>query len=253
MFAATGGRPFNVEQPAALFLHGAGMDHTVWSLQSRYFAYHERSVLSVDFPGHGRSAGPALEEIGMMADWVDALLESCGLETAVLVGHSMGVLVALECAVRYPQRVRSLSLLGAAGKMPVHPDLLESARLDDPLAFDLVCAWGHGPRGHLGGSPVPGMSLIGGGRSLLASAPKGVLWNDLRACDEYREGLDSAAKVECPALCVIGSEDRMTPPAKGRELAEAIPGCRVVQVHGAGHMMMIEDSRATLEALKSNV
>ena len=49
-FAATGGRPFDAARPTALFIHGAGMDHTVWALQARYFAHHGRSVLAVDLP-----------------------------------------------------------------------------------------------------------------------------------------------------------------------------------------------------------
>ena len=57
VFAATGGRPLDVASPAVLFLQGAGMDRTVWSPQSRYVAHHERTVLAVDLPGHGRSDG----------------------------------------------------------------------------------------------------------------------------------------------------------------------------------------------------
>ena len=48
IFAATGGRPFDAGQPAVIFIHGAGMDHTVWQLQTRYFANHGWSVLAVD-------------------------------------------------------------------------------------------------------------------------------------------------------------------------------------------------------------
>ena len=44
VFAATGGRPFDAGLPAVVFVHGAGMDHTIWALQTRYFAHRERSV-----------------------------------------------------------------------------------------------------------------------------------------------------------------------------------------------------------------
>jgi pimeloyl-ACP methyl ester carboxylesterase len=60
VFAATGGRPFDAALPTVIFLHGAGMDHTVWALQTRYFAHHGQGVLAVDLPGHGRSGGSAL-------------------------------------------------------------------------------------------------------------------------------------------------------------------------------------------------
>ena len=58
VFAATGGARMRPGQPLVVFLHGAGMDHSVWALQSRWFAHHGFSVLAVDLPGHGGSAGP---------------------------------------------------------------------------------------------------------------------------------------------------------------------------------------------------
>src|SRR3546814_14320504 len=74
VFAATGGRPFDPALPALVFVHGAGMDHTVWTLQTRYFAYHGWSVLAVDLPGHGGSDGPALDSIEAMGEWVRVAL-----------------------------------------------------------------------------------------------------------------------------------------------------------------------------------
>ena len=50
VFAATGGRPFDPALPTVVFIHGAGMDHTVWALQTRWFAHHGRSVLALDLP-----------------------------------------------------------------------------------------------------------------------------------------------------------------------------------------------------------
>ena len=251
VFAATGGRPFDPRLPAVVFLHGAGMDHTVWALQTRYFAHHGRSVLAVDLPGHGRSEGPPLADIGAMADWVPRLLEAAGLAEAALVGHSMGALVALDCAARHGEAVSAIALLGAAPAMPVHPDLLAAAEANNHLAYDLVTSWGHGPAGHLGGNRSPGLWLMGGGGRLLEAAKPGVLFNDLRACAAYDAGLEAAAAVACPALLVLGSEDRMTPARAGRKLAEAIPGARVEVVAGSGHMMMAEKPDETLDALKT--
>ena len=76
IFAATGGKELSSELPLLVFLHGAGMDHTVWSLQTRYFAHHGYSVLSIDFPGHGRSDGTLLQSIEQMADWIPKLIDA---------------------------------------------------------------------------------------------------------------------------------------------------------------------------------
>ena len=138
VFAATGGRPYDPAQPAVVFLHGAGMDHTVWALQTRYFAYRARSVLALDLPGHGKSEGPELETVPAMADWLISVLDALGIERAALVGHSMGAFIALDGAARHGARVSRLALLGVASRMAVHPDLLTAAEADDHLAIDLV-------------------------------------------------------------------------------------------------------------------
>src|SRR5262249_19871001 len=148
-FAATGGRPFDASRPTILFLHGAGMDHTVWAMQARTFAHHGRSVLAIDLPGHGRSDGSLLRSIGAMAPWVVALRDAAAVQGAALVGHSMGALIALEAAAAAPARVRSLALVGVAERMPVHPDLQAAAADNRRLAPELVTSWGHVRRGHL--------------------------------------------------------------------------------------------------------
>jgi pimeloyl-ACP methyl ester carboxylesterase len=89
-YAYTGGKAFDPALPAAVFIHGAEHDHSVWALQTRYFAHHGFSVLAVDLPGHHRSSGPALTSIAAMADWLAALLDAVGVERAFVAGHSMG-------------------------------------------------------------------------------------------------------------------------------------------------------------------
>ena len=65
-FAYTAAHELDAAKPTMVFLHGAGLDHSLFGLQSRYFGYHGWNVLAVDLPAHGRSAGPALASIGAM-------------------------------------------------------------------------------------------------------------------------------------------------------------------------------------------
>jgi pimeloyl-ACP methyl ester carboxylesterase len=251
IFAATGGKPFDPKQPLLVFVHGAGMDHTVWALQTRYFAHHGRAVLALDLPGHGRSEGSPLPSIEALADWLGALIAAAGVDRAALVGHSMGALAALEAAARHPGKVSSLALLGAAVAMPVHPDLIAAAEADDVLAFELITAWGYGKPAHLGRHPAPGLWMLGGGRKLLARARPGTLAIDLKACNAYQGASAAAARVQCPTLLLSGTEDRMTPIKDAKSLASAIAGARQAALEGAGHMMMIEQPDATLDALRA--
>ncbi len=210
-FAATGGRPFETGRPAVVFIHGGGLDHSVWALQTRYFAYHGRNVLAVDLPGHGRTAGPARGTIAANADWLMALLDDLAVGEAALVGHSMGYLVAFDAAARYPTRVSALALLGITIPMPVADMLLDAARANDPAAFDMVTLWGHSRAGQTGANRAPGLWMTGGAASLLGRSGPGVLYAALKAANEYRHGLDLAGNIECPTLLVLAERDAMTP------------------------------------------
>ena len=250
VFAATGGRAFDGALPSVCFLHGAGLDHSVWSLQARYFAHHGRAVLAVDMPGHGGSEGAPLSSISEMADWVVRLLDAAGVEKAALVGHSMGAQVAVETAVRAPGLVGALALLGVAESMPVHPDLLAAARENDPLAARLITSWGHAGDAKVGGHPAPGLWMVGGATRLLERSRPGTLHADLKACADYGSAAPAARRVACPTVLVLGAADMMTPCAKGETLAAAIEGSITVVLPGCGHMVMIERPDATTDALR---
>src|ERR1700744_5561210 len=142
-YAYTGGKPFAPSRPTAVFIHGAEHDHSVWALQSRYFAHHGFGVLAVDLPGHRRSAGPALTSIAALADWLAALLDAVGVERAFVAGHSMGSLIALDFAGRYPERATHLALLATAIPMAVSDALLDAALHREPEAIGMVNEWSH--------------------------------------------------------------------------------------------------------------
>jgi len=247
--AATGGRAHQPGRPLAVFVHGAGLDHTVWAFQSRWLAFHGWNVLAVDLPGHGLSAGLPLADIGGMAAWLAELIAATGTEPAALIGHSMGALIALETAARFPARVRSIALLGAALAMPVHPELLTAAAANAHTAIDMVNLWGYGYAAGLGGSRAPGIWMVGAGERILEKAKPGILHTDLKACDAYGNAAAAAAGVKAPSLMVCGARDQMTPLKSGRALAALLTGVKLVVLEGAGHMLMAERPYEVQDAL----
>jgi pimeloyl-ACP methyl ester carboxylesterase len=253
-FASTGGRDFDPTLPAVVFLHGAGMDHSVWALLARAFASHGHAVLAPDFPGHGRSGGALLSSIGAMADWTTALFDAAGLPAARLIGHSMGSLVALETTACHPDKVTGLGLIATAAAIPVSAELLDAAKRDDHTAIDMVALWGNGYRATVGGSPVPGLWMLGDSERILEGARPGVLFNDLSACNDYRGAPEAAAKITVPTVptvLVLGGRDLMTPAKGGRALAAAIKNSRIAVIEGAGHMLMSERSDEVLAAVRT--
>lgn len=248
--AYTGTRPPDPALPTVVFVHGAANDHSVWALQSRYFAWHGRNVLAVDLPGHGRSGGDALASVEAIAAWVIALLDAAGVATAALCGHSLGSLVALECAARHPARIGKIALLGPAVPMTVSDDLLARARADEHAALELINGWSYSAGRQLGGNAVPGMWMTGSGLRLMERAAPGVLYTDLAACHAYTGGLAAAAGCACPTLLILGGRDLMAPPRNAAALIEALPQHKVVALRGSGHALMAEEPDAVLDALR---
>jgi len=248
-FAYTAAHDLEPAKPTIVFLHGAGLDHSWWGLQSRYFGYHGWNVLALDLPGHGRSEGPPLPAIGDMADWTFRLLDAQKIGKASVVGHSMGSLVALECAARHPARVERIALLGTGYPMKVGEAFLAAAKENRQDAYDMETIWGHAPLVPLGGNPNPGMWMYGDMLARLARLAPGVLYNDLKACDSYAAGAEAAAKVKCPVQFILGRRDQMAPPKAGLAFAALLPQAKVVQLALSGHSLMAESPDATLDAL----
>jgi pimeloyl-ACP methyl ester carboxylesterase len=251
VFASTGGRPFDENKPLMIFVHGSGLTHMCWVLQTRSFAFHGYTVLALDLPGHGLSGGKSLQSIEEMADWISDVMDAVNVKEASLVGHSQGCLVSLECAARYPEKIKTLSLMGGAGAIPMNLELLSLAEKSDPKAVDLMMDFAHGPSGHFGGHPVPGLYHMNTGSMLAQSRKiKDTLGVDFRACDNYTNGFDAAKKLSLPTLSILADQDRMCRLKDGKKLADHIQNSEVHIIKNCGHMMLLEEADQTLAILK---
>ncbi|MEM9605381.1 MAG: alpha/beta hydrolase [Pseudomonadota bacterium] len=246
---ATGGKSIDPALPAVVFLHGSGLDHRTWALQSRWFAFRGHTVVAPDLPGHSLSGGRPLRSIEKQADWLWDLLDTLGIATASLVGHSQGALIALEAASREPQRVRSLSVVASAHAVPVNPALLEMAKTDQTAAVDAMLSWGFSDA-YLGGmSHVPGQAPIAIGHRIMSANP---LHADLTCSNAYRNGLTAAATVTAPTQLILARDDKMTVLKGGMVLRDALPNVQDVTVlDGVGHMLPIEAPDAVLRHLSA--
>lgn len=252
-YCYTGGKPFNPAQPTVVFIHGAQNDHSIWILQTRYFAHHGFNVLALDLPGHGRSKGAALTSVEALAGWLLALLDAIGVEKALLVGHSMGSLVALEAAYQAPDRVSKLALIGTAYPMTVSDILLDAAKNDAQSAIDMVNIWSHTSVAQKPSSPGPGFYVMSGNQRLMQRIskinPEHVFYTDFSACNAYVNGDLAAQSVQCPTLLLLAKRDIMTPVKASAGLIKAITHCKVVQLDNCGHNLMAEQPDAVLDAL----
>jgi pimeloyl-ACP methyl ester carboxylesterase len=273
VYAYSGGRAWDAAQaqsrPCVVMLHGALNDHSVWTLPARWLAHHGWDVLVPDLPGHGRSGGPALPDVGALADWLLALLAHLGRARVALVGHSMGSLIALEAAARTAGTACDIShlvMVGTAVPMPVSAALLASAAQQPLQAIEMVVSFAHASLGAKPGNPGPGTWHHGASRQLMrqvlarsmaagssAAVAHNLFHHDFGICNAYQGGLAAAARVAATGSTrcsvVVGERDRMTAPRAAREVA-ALLQAQWFSLPGAGHELMQEDPEGLLRALR---
>ena len=246
---ATGGRDLG-EGPLVILVHGAAMDRSVWSLQTRWLAHHGLPALAIDLPGHGGSAEAERGSIAEYADWLAEVVDAAG-RPVHLVGHSMGSFIALETPSR--AEVASVTLVGTAAAMPVHPALLEAAEANDPLAAQLMSGWAFAPSSRTGPHPSPGASMVGGTQAMIGQAADGVLFHDLSTCAAYDGAVAAAEGLTVPTTLQLGRNDRMTPVPAAQPIIDAIEHARVEIVPAVGHMIMIEAPIVTRQVIADTV
>lgn len=257
LYAYTGGRPFEPTLPTVVFLHGGEHDHSVWILQSRYFAHHGYSVLALDLPGHGRSAGPAPATVEAIADRIADSLLACGATRLLLVGHSLGSLVALELAARLREHVAGVALISTAFPMRVSDTLLAATQSAPRDAMQMINVWSHSASidafDRKPSNPGPGFSNVWSNLRLMERiAQRGgpdVLHADFAACNAYERGRTAATELACPVLFILAESDSMTPARSAQPLIDACKNAEVVTLAGAGHALMAENPDGVREAL----
>jgi 3-oxoadipate enol-lactonase len=226
-----------------VLLHGLGMSSELWVHQEKDLGARRR-CLALDLRGFGRSSrpeGPGAYAIERMAEDLRRVADARGLARFDLLGTSMGGFVALAFALAEPQRCRSLVLCHTAARMSMPADVVAS-RLkvlrEEPMRTyaALVAEQALAP----GASP-----------ELRAWVTELIAANDPRAYGQVlAEGLTGfdvgarVAEIRVPTLVVVGECDRVIPPEGGRELARRIPGARLAELKGVGHLGYAEDPAA---------
>jgi 3-oxoadipate enol-lactonase len=237
-YSATG-RPGG---PPVLMIQGLGADKHLWDLQRIALAPRYRT-LALDNRGAGRSDKPyGAYSLEQMADDAAAVLDHAGVDDAHIVGASMGGAIAQIFAVRYPHRVRSLTLACTAcrnhtWRRELLAEWAETAQRDGMGAMTAQAArWTIGPRSFRRVSPA-----IGWLGPLALSRPAHAFAGQVAAILAVDDTMqDQLASITAPVMVIVGNQDILTPRGDSEELAERIPTAELVVIAGAAHGFMIE-------------
>lgn len=213
-----------------VFIHGSGGDHTVWIHQysqlKKYF-----NIAALDLPGHGRSEGAGEQDVAIYLEWVRQILEALAIEKPVLIGHSLGAAISLRYALAYGDRLAGIVPVGGGATMPVNQAILDGLKTDPAsvIAMAAKIAVAKSSRDRLSDILMKSMSGVN----------PDVFYGDFLSCHKL-DVTASVSRIRLPALVICGDEDKMTPPAMSRYLAENIPGAQLALIKDAGHFTMLE-------------
>jgi pimeloyl-ACP methyl ester carboxylesterase len=243
------GTAADAPDPAVVFVHGLGGSSYSWWAQLAACEAAGYRAIAYDQRGAGRSAKPpGPYSVELWTEDLERVLDRLGVAHAILVGHSVGCMIAEHAAVRLGERVRGLMVVGGALRWrpesaPVFEERVELAlagRMDEIAAT--VTQTGLSER-----CRARDPTLYGLFRELIASnEPRPYAdWSAATAKAEMTE-LDQVA---CPSLAVCGELDPVAPPAFAEAIAAAMPDARATVIEGAAHWCQLEAPAAVSEVL----
>ena len=209
-----------------IFIHGSGGCKDAWHYQLKYFPDAD----AVNLPGH--PDGEPHNSIEGYVDWLREYIQQNGYRDVVLAGHSLGGAVAQLYALKYPDDLKGLVLIGTGARLRVHPMYLEEFEKakNDPTILEQMRETGME-------NIDPELKELLKKRALEVGAA--VFLNDMLCCDRF-DIMDRVHEIKLPALALCGSEDVMTPPKYIKYLADKIDGATEVIIPGATHNVPIE-------------
>jgi len=203
-----------------VLVHGIGMGRSVFADLARHLGDGE--VIAVDLPGYGEAPEPArVLTMERTADLVSAYVRERVRTPAVIVGHSMGAQVALEMAVRHPDVVERIVLIGPTVEPAARSAPQQLWRLLRDIAVESPRVIARGAREYVRAGP----RLRAKFRAMLVHRPEEVL-----------------GKAHAPALVLRGEDDLVAPQDWCRRVADTLPEGRLAEVPGHGHETMIRDA-----------
>ncbi len=229
-----------------VFIHGVGGSAKAWAPQVASFSAAGYAPLAVDLPGYG--GRPAIEAIDFeqFSDDVEASIARAGLDRPVLVGHSLGGMIAQTMIRRKPKGYQALVLVGTSPSFG-RPDgdfqkkfvadrlaPLASGKTMPELAAGMI-------------NEIMGMNADPKGRELAIASMAAVPAATYKACVEaivMFEERANLAQIEVPTMLLVGMLDTNAPPAMMERMAGKIAGAKFVALDGLGHLPNLEDPAA---------
>jgi 3-oxoadipate enol-lactonase len=233
--------------PDVLMIHGLASSHRMWDRPLKRLALAGFRAWAIDLPGGGesdsRGASSSWYTIANLTSVIASLVESVGIQSIALVGHSMGGSIALEFAYERPDLARALVLVAPAvsGRLGLLHTLVDSPvrRLLLSLSPRRTALAARGERTLLSAAKlIPSPALRRDVQDLARTTPEAFI-GGLKAVLDF-DFTDRLRMISTPTLVVVGTRDMTLPPSESELAASQIPGARLVKMRGVGHQPVDE-------------
>jgi pimeloyl-ACP methyl ester carboxylesterase len=219
-----------------IFVHGSGAYGDIWRYQTEYFPDSH----AVNLPGHPH--GQILKSVEECVDWLRKYIKARGCKDAVLAGHSFGGAITLMYALKYPEELKSIVIIGSGARLRVHSTFLtpcEEAIKGDPHK------WHEMIEEMYRRTPADYRRRVIEKHKAIGAA---VMLSDFLCCNKF-DIMDRVHELTLPALIICGESDVMTPVKYANYLGTKIANSRVVIVPQSGHFVFAEKPEAVNKAI----
>jgi pimeloyl-ACP methyl ester carboxylesterase len=225
---------------AFVLVHGAGGDHTHWPQALRASAL--ASVYGLDLPGHGHSGGAGRADVEAYADFIQDFVKQLKLKRVTVFGHSMGGAISLCLALRRPDWLDAIVVVGTGARLRVAPAILDTILADFQTFLDLAPEFNFGPN--------TAQELVSQIRTGFAKTDPHVIHGDFTACNRF-DRMQDLHRITLPTLIVNATHDQLTPLKYGQYLHDHISDSQLHIIENAGHMMALERPVAFMEGIET--
>jgi len=209
-----------------VFIHGAGNSSLSFYYQLRHF----RNSKAIDLPGH--PDGIPCNSIEGYLEWVRGFIKARRYKDVIICGHSMGGAIAQLYALKYPDELKGLILMGTGARLKVGEEHFEKAQdISDPVSM-----WVDSQKGYFKGVEPDLYQLL---VQRAAQIGPDVGLNDLLCCDRF-DVMSEVSKINLPTEIIAGSIDELTPVKFADYLAANISNSQEHVIQGGDHFLQLQ-------------
>ena len=168
-------------------------------------------------------------------------MQTVGVRKAFLVGHSMGGAIVQTLALTHSEIIQGIVLVGTGARLRVLPLILDGINTNFEETIPKIVQFAYSRK-------APPDLIKDGVTQMLKCRPE-ILHGDFSACNRF-DVMKEVEKIDLPTLILCGEEDALTPVLYSRFLHSRIKGSKLEVLPDAGHMVMMESSRAFNEKIR---